>query len=253
MSRKPKTKAARPRRRKTGRKKRSNPLVEINHQKLLLHNPIVPKYITTLETGFIGNYPLASLASGYFDLPISNMFTPYNISGSSFGGTFLGAVSITDLQPMGYGLLSQLYNSCLTLSVKHEITITPTSPADTMNIVVVPTSNVGTLAPTEVEEAMSRPYSKSKTVIPYQNKQNMISMSMKPWVILGLSKRQWEDQSALYSVLYQGGSPNEQAGTIRVLYQTYDAGVTSALTCVQVRTTYKVMFFNPDQNLGIAA
>lgn len=224
--------------------------IEVNRQKASVHNPIVPKYQTHLEASFLGNFPIASLTSQYFDLPIGNMSFPYNGGGigTAFPGTFIGPTAITALNPIGYTLLTNLYSSCLSMGVKHEIIISPTLTTDAMQIVVVPLSatNMATW-PTDFQSALAMPYSKSKTCIAFQNKENMISISVKPWVLLGLTKKQYYDEQQNFPVV--AAAPNESVGVVRVFYQTFDVGVTAGITTVQVKSTFNVEFYNPDQNL----
>lgn len=241
--------------------------VMVNRTPARQHNVVAPHYFTRLESGFTGNIPAGqgpniqwSFAANQlhepFNKPVSsaNIFTtgPAATPPAPAGVLVPATKTLAQLDPAGCANLSYLYSYARVYACKVDITLSPMSINDATLMVVSPM--IDTAAedaednpPFDTQTQMSEPYAKAITCTCNNNiKQNRISIYMDSATILGLTKRQYNDNPNTASVFGGNLSTSVLWGYL-VSLELLSGNVNAAAIGVEVRTTYWCEFFNPNQ------
>lgn len=225
--------------------------VMVNRVSARLHNFVAPHYLTKLEYGFTGMQALAAGTQGYCDLQLNGLHLPGTSPGNpftaaTFGGTvYPAAAALGALYPVGYTVLSGIYQNYRVYASRIVVTCTPTT--NPCVLCVAPGANVSSIIGTDFQKAQSQPYSKVITTTPSNNiKQNTIMMYMDAPTVVGLTKQQYNDADSTQAAT--GANPTY--GAFWNIFTTQLAAGTATANAFEVRITYWCEFMRPLEGVG---
>jgi hypothetical protein len=163
----------------------------VNRSSLRDHTIVADKYLTKLSAMYTGK--LTAGTNGIFTVYGNSIYEPFNTANLVSGimsGTQGSSVTAT---PMGYTAIAGLYSSYRVKASRIKISVNPTALTDTCNIIVIPVPQNFNV--TNSYEIYNQRYARWKTCSSSNNiKENTIIHYMTSSQVLGLTKRQYDDQ-----------------------------------------------------------
>lgn len=140
-------------------------------------------------------YLPVGVAAGNFAIGAASFFQPLNSSRTiTAGGFTLTNSSSLTTNPMGYSLLSQLYDQYRVHSCRIKCTVTPVQNADAVicTIYPIPFLSGAAIPPVNPQQTMNNRYSRWKMCTANNNvEQNTIIHAMSSAKVLGMTKEQF--------------------------------------------------------------
>jgi hypothetical protein len=190
-----------------------------------LRQPLPPRFRTTLEIDYTG-YLTASTSNTFITtIALNKIYQPGTVSmtGSTAIGTApwnLDASYSATTNPQGYSNL--VYNASTTggvyyyykvLKAKAELMVYPVAFAD--NLLASITAVLGNNPPSSFTAAQADRFTRKGGFTPSQNIRNVLSLTMRPWDLAGVSQKAWmEDESGEFGSMAPGTAPTAASSFI---------------------------------------